>query len=283
MRQLHIKRNKTFVGCAGKTRLYIEDEGGDLEIKGVICRKLGELKNGEDANFEIPCSALSLFAIADKASRNYCVDCYKLPEGEEDISLSGKCRLNTASANAFVFDGNDGDEAKSERKAGMKRGLMVMLIAIVIGAVIGFCATSLIIGINNKRARDFEAADFTITLTEGFRRQKVSGTTVTYASRDMAVYFNKMPFNLGNMALSESEYAKDVAEYNNITCEIVTDGTLTYFVAPNTTSRGTKMLHYTYVYKTDDAFWLVQFAVKEGHAARYEDDIASYADSIIFK
>lgn len=52
MRNLTIKRAKSFVGCLAKMKIYIEDPAaGDTEIGGVSCRRLGELKNGEERPF----------------------------------------------------------------------------------------------------------------------------------------------------------------------------------------------------------------------------------------
>ena len=47
MMNLTIKRNKSFVGCLAKLKVWIEDEAGELVIGGVPCRLLGDLKNGE--------------------------------------------------------------------------------------------------------------------------------------------------------------------------------------------------------------------------------------------
>ena len=49
MRNLTIKRNKTFVGSAMKVRVYIEDaNSADIVLNAVSYRFLGTLKNGED-------------------------------------------------------------------------------------------------------------------------------------------------------------------------------------------------------------------------------------------
>ena len=42
MKTVTIRRNKTFVGCAAKLRVYLEDpDGTDLTIDGLALRKLG--------------------------------------------------------------------------------------------------------------------------------------------------------------------------------------------------------------------------------------------------
>ncbi|MBP1575986.1 MAG: hypothetical protein J6A68_00485 [Oscillospiraceae bacterium] len=47
MRNLTIKRTKSFVGCLGKMKIYIEDPtSNELLINNTPCRKIGDLKNG---------------------------------------------------------------------------------------------------------------------------------------------------------------------------------------------------------------------------------------------
>lgn len=54
MRNLTIKRTKSFVACAARMKVYIEDPAaGDTTICGVVCRKLGDLKNGASETFLI--------------------------------------------------------------------------------------------------------------------------------------------------------------------------------------------------------------------------------------
>ena len=139
MRKLTIKRTKTFVACLMKMKVYIEDHSaGEIVINDVPCRKLGDIKNGEEKTFEISESAAKVFVIADKLSKDYCNDFYQLPEGSEDIVLTGKNRFNLANGNAFRFDNNDNAAVAANRKRGSRIGMIVMIVAIVIGAIVGF-------------------------------------------------------------------------------------------------------------------------------------------------
>ena len=139
MRNLTIKRTKTFVACLAKMKVYIEDHSSsEITINDVPCRKLGELKNGEEKTFEIGDEAARVFVIADSLSKNYCNDFYELPDGHEDIVLSGKNCFNLASGNAFRFDNNDSQAALANRKRGTGQGVVVMIVAIVVGAILGF-------------------------------------------------------------------------------------------------------------------------------------------------
>ena len=144
MRKLTIKRTKSFVACLMSMKVYIEDHSSsELVINDIPCRKLGDIKNGEEKTFEIGEEAARIFVIADKLSKDYCNDVYELPAGAEDISLTGKNQMNPANGNAFRFDNNNSEAAQANRKRGTNKGTIIMIVAIVVGAIVGF-----IIGFN---------------------------------------------------------------------------------------------------------------------------------------
>lgn len=140
MKNITITRNKTFVACLAKLNVYICDGSDvcDLEIDGHKCKHYGKLKNGETKTFEVPDTATRVYVTADKLSSGYCNDVYILPEGVEEITLTGKCKLSFATGNAFRFDGNDNPEALANRKKGGKKGAIVLSICLVVGLAVGF-------------------------------------------------------------------------------------------------------------------------------------------------
>lgn len=143
MRNLTIKRTKTFVACLGKMKVYIEDPASnEIVINNVPCRKLGDLKNGEEKTFSIGENEAKVFVIADQLSKNYCNEFFKLPAGDTDVFLSGKNCFNPANGNAFRFDGVTDEEILQNRKKGTQKGLIVLCIAIVVGFVMGFLISS---------------------------------------------------------------------------------------------------------------------------------------------
>ncbi len=139
MRKLTILRRKSFVACLMTLKVYIESfDGTGEEINGVFCKKLGVLKNGEEATFEIGEESAKVFVIVDKLSKNFCNDCYQLPEGNEDIYLSGKNKCNPAIGNPFVFDNNDTPDAENNRKHRQRLGWIILIVCLVVGFAIGF-------------------------------------------------------------------------------------------------------------------------------------------------
>ena len=147
MRKLTIKRHKRMAACAVKMKVYIEDrEHSELVINETPCRKLGTLKNGEEAVFEIDGEARRLYVIGDKLSKNYCNDFYELPAGEEDISLSGGNVANPLAGNAYIFDNNNSEEAALNRKGNKWVGVAVMVLAVVAGVIGGIFGYMLVSG-----------------------------------------------------------------------------------------------------------------------------------------
>lgn len=106
MRKLTVKRRKAFAGCFAKVKLYIQDANGDTEINCIRCRFLGKLKNKESATYEIGNESRKLFAIYDNMGKKYCNDTYVIPEGDDDIEVSGVVKLNQSMGNPFLFDEN---------------------------------------------------------------------------------------------------------------------------------------------------------------------------------
>lgn len=287
MRKLTVKREKSFVGCAAKIHIYIEDAEGEMTISGVTCRELGEIKNGAEASFEIGEEALRVFAIADKLSKDYCNDCYHLKAGEEDVTLAGECKFNPAAGNAFRFDENDSTEVKEARHTGVRKGLIVLVVSIVIGAVLGYGITSIVLEIRNSAEKAFDTGEMTITLTEGFTEEMVTGYDAAFSSNHVNVIAIKEVPEKNSLAhnCTTAEYAQMVIYSNELTdSEVMSDNGLTYFVYDGTAGASGKTYRYhVYVYKTDDAFWLVHFAVNVRKIDKYADNVPKWAASVSFK
>ena len=117
MRNLTIKRIKTSVACLMTMKIYIEDpNSSEITINNTPCRKLDDLKNGEEKTFQIDAQEQKVFVIADQFSKNYCNEFYTIPAGQEDIFLAGKNKFNPANGNAFLFDNNYNEDVQKNRK-----------------------------------------------------------------------------------------------------------------------------------------------------------------------
>lgn len=287
MRYLTIKRTKSFVGCLVKMKIYIEDPASnEMTINNTPCRKIGDLKSGEEKTFQIGEQAGKIFVIADKISKEYCNEYYQLSDGQEDIFLSGKNKFNLANGNAFRFDNNDSKEIAANRKHGTRRGLLWIWVAVVLGAVVGYSITSGLFSNKTPDAETFSSNGMTITLTDEFRETDIEHYTVVYDSNNMAVFALREAFALaeGSEDYSLEQYADLVIQANNLgSAEIKTVDGLTHFEYEFTNPETKDSYRYfSYVYKTNDAFWLIQFTTLSENADEYAQQIREWAKSVDF-
>lgn len=287
MRNLSVKREKSFVGCLMKLQVYIEDpEANELTVNQVPCRKLGELKNGEEKTFQIGEQEARVYVIADKLSKDYCNEFYALAAGSEDVALTGKNAFNPAAGNPFRFANNDSAQVKENRKRGTRRGLVVLIVAIAIGLAAGWFIGRGITGSAAAKEKTFSYDTVRITLTDEFREASADGYTVAFDSAKVAVLMLKEPFTLasgfGDQTLEE--YGTLVLKNNGLEGNELKAGegfvSFRYdFTNPN---NQTAFRYYTYLYKAGDAFWLVQFATAVENVREYEQQIAQWAESVTF-
>lgn len=289
MRELKIKRMKSFVACGVRDKVYIEDyDNPDIKINKIPCRKLGKLKNGEEKIFEIDDNAARLYVICDKLSKNYCNDYYPLPEGNENIVLCGTNQYNPFVGNPFRFYGVDeNEEVRAHRKKNTKKGIvtkvLVFLIAFVLCIALGFATAFLL----EAEPQSFESNGMSITLTDEFYESEVDGYTFCYESYDTVVLGLREGFDLaeGFENCTLDEYADLIIENNGIdqSVEVQHRDGVTYFeyVWTNPDS-DVNYVYYTAVYKSTDAFWQIQFIADEENYDGLLPEFEKYAKSIQF-
>lgn len=280
MRNLTITRAKSFVGCLGKMKVYIEDSfSGDTVISGVSCRKLGTLKNGETATFPISYESARVFVIADQLSRNYSNDCYPIEGGTEDVTLTGKNHFNPGAGNPFRFDGVTDEAILASRKKGSRFGILILVVSVLLGLAIGLGNTRVV------TEQDFTVDNMTITLTTLFQEAEPEGFTQCFDSQTVAVVVLKESVDeypwLKDYTLEE--YGSDIIWNNSLT-----DSTLTpyedflYFTYTAPGSDGATYHYFATVHKDGNDFWLIQFATRESMLSKYEEDFFRWASSIRF-
>lgn len=294
MRRLWIERQEAMAGCLAKMKVYIEDhENGDTVINDVPCRKLGEVKNGQQKRFTISEDAAKVFVVADKISRNMYNEFVRIPEGREDIFLSGKNYLKPFAGNPFRFDGVTEKETVENRARTERRGSRLLLTLVIIGILAGAICGGVIgtmILLNNPETvamEDFQVQELQITLAENFEQLEVEGYTACYASSDMAVFLLREDFGLkkGFGDLSVEEYGAMVLANNQVTAsaQLRKDGDLTVFdyeyINPDT---GNAYYYYTVLAKGPDAFWMVQFSAPAKNAQEHISLFRQWASSIRF-
>lgn len=288
MRNLTIKREKSFVGSLAKMKVYIEDPtSNEICINDISCRKIGDLKNGEEKTFQINEQEAKVYVIADKLSKNYCNEFYQLPAGQEDVFLSGKNKFNPANGNAFRFDNNESEENIANRKRGTRKGLLILIVAAIVGAVVSYSITSNLFSNKTPDPKDFSSNGMTITLTDEFVKTDVENYTVAYDSKNVAVFALKEAFALadGFQDYTLEQYGNLVLQNNNLSASKLQnlEGLTEFeyeFTNPDTKDT---YKYFSFVYKADDAFWLVQFATLTENVDEYSPKILEWAKTVSFE
>ncbi len=286
MRSLTVKRRESFVGCAMKLKVYVEDYSShDLVINDIPLRKLGDIKNGEQKAFEVDDTPARIYVIADKLSKGYCNEYYTLPAGSEDVYLEGACKYNPFNGNAFRFDNNNSEEVIKNRKKNIRKGAIVLAVCCVVGFIF-----SLIIGFNSYEpdvaGKIFSADGMSITLTDEFKKTSFDTYNIVIASEEVVVFGLKEDFSLfeGFEGYSTKEYAELVIQNNELEATEVTesDGSTCFTYDLVNPQDSTDYLYYAYTFKTDDAFWLVQFLLEAENSEKYNDAIKGWVSTITF-
>lgn len=289
MRYLTLKRRKSFVGSIATLKVYISDpEVNDLTIKGFNCRKLGELKNGQEMTFEIPNDEARVFVIAGIVSKDYCVDMKKISAGEENVCLSGACKFNLSNGNAFRFDGEADDEEKNIRTSGTKKGHGIMVISIILGVLIGIGVVFIPAYIRTYSPKDFSVGEMTITLNRSFKEYKeydIKKFTSCLSSKSTAIYFVQEKYFDYELLedLTVEEYAKIFIESNKLNATPKNEnGILSAEYEFTNQTTGQTFTCFVAFYKTDTAFWAISFATYKEKAEQQRPNVIKWAKSVRF-
>lgn len=278
MRNLTITRRKSFVGCIMKDKVYIRDEAtSEIIIDGVPCRKIGDIKNGETKTFQIGEGQQQIFLIADKVSKDYCNATVTIPEGQEDVALSGK-HVFTLGSNPFRFDGVElTQEQMAKQKKNGRKGTVIMVVSIVIGLAIGLFLPGGFL--STPSPKTFTKEDFQITLTDDFKVTEEEGFFAAYSSKTAMVFTVREEKEIfGDISLEE--YGELVLQANGRTgAKMNREEGFVWFEYTDTP--GEQEVYYLAVcYQSEDAFWIVNFATPASNRGEYKDMFFNWAKTV---
>ena len=287
MRTLTVRRRKVLTGCTAKARVYIEDpENPEITIDRTPCRKLGELKNGGEQSFAIGDEAAKIYVIADRLTKGLSGEYFQLPEGDEDVVLTGQYQT-TLGGGLFQFDNNETADVLKARKKKTVIGAIILVVALAVGLSAGRVCGG---GAARKLVsapKDFSSDGMTITLDKGFAEDSVLGFTACYRSKDVYVLALKEAFDSfpGAEQLSLEEYGKIILEGNELTdVQLTTFDGIPGFEYENFDEDSGDTFHdRTFLYKTDDAFWMIQFLTYKETFSGVEKEINGWAKTVRFE
>lgn len=160
----------------------------------------------------------------------------------------------------------------------MKRILSALL---VICMLVALCACM------EAKPKEFSSDGLTVTLTDEFKKNTVGGYTVCYATSDVAVFALKEPFSLleGLDELSLDDYAQLVLNANASkgATEISKKDGLTSMEYDFLNEAEDQLYsYYCAMFKSGDAFWLVQFACKAEDYDEHRATFVNWAKTVSF-
>lgn len=288
MRNLTIKREKGFTGCLTKARVYVCDElTGDTKINGEKCYKLGELKNGEEKTFAIGDGEVKIYVIQDKLSRNLTNEVCYIPAGVEDIYLMGEFKYNPFGGNGFRFHGMTDPRVLANRKKSSKKFGVYIAICFIIGIVGGILLAS----DSPNYAKDGEPTEIVddagikMTLTDAFIETNLAGFDFTYGCEDVAVFGFADEFVLmdGLEDYSLKEYGELSVANNNLNSKVKKENGVIYYEYDSyVADEGVTYCYLSAMYKAEDAFWTITFAVDEAQYEEYKPLFLEWASSVAF-
>lgn len=288
MRQLTIRRDYNEIAKNKKTQVYVEDEYGEVKVRKINCHRLGEIKNGEEKSFGITEDAVKIITMSSVSSRKRTADYYQLPAGNEDVTLSGCANGNLIISHAFRFNDNYDNGAIENRRQAIGNGVKRMVLWIVVAQIVLGIVLGVILGVVRlmlpPQEKAFTCDDMTITLTDHFYKMDPLGHYMTISSSDVSVFIDYDPFSKAPSLrnYSPERYAETIIRQNDLDSDAKEYLTLTYFSYYGTSDSGVDYEYYAFVYKTDDGFWLVQFACEKADSERVIGDIIKYAESVRF-
>ena len=164
----------------------------------------------------------------------------------------------------------------------MKRILSAALVLTLLCSCL-LCGCSLF----QASPKTFTKSGMSITLTDDFTERDYVSYTAVYDSQYVAIFAIKEEFSLfDGTALGENstteDYANVVIEGYELDAEPEEiDGMTTFRY--DAESNGDTYTYLAVIYKSDDAFWMIQFATKADNFEEQEDNILTYAKSVAFE
>ncbi len=141
-------------------------------------------------------------------------------------------------------------------------------------------------GLFQESPKDFSSNGMTVTLTNRFVEGELEDYTFGFASTNVAVFGLKESFSLlgGLEDLTVEDYAGMVQRANDKTdAALQREGERLWFEYEFENTETDQTFHYwVHLYKSGDAFWMIQFSCLVEDIEKLETTIQGYANTVRF-
>lgn len=220
------------------------------------------------------------------------------PATEQGQEISAQLQKTAAAAQAFPPQASPSAAQAAPQGAQMpvpRKGLSTgAIVGIVLGAVAVFLVAAVaasavfLAAFGKAEPKDFVKDGLHITLTDDFTAIEMEGFTACYSADDAVVLVLKEPFTLadGFENYTVTQYGELVIQKSNYSSQTKLeqqDG-LNYFEYRYKNEQNQQEYHYiATLFKSKDAFWLVQFAVPQTGFEEQRPQLMQWAKSVSFE
>lgn len=162
----------------------------------------------------------------------------------------------------------------------MKKNIKLLVLVLLVVLIAG-CS------LLKEKAKTYSTNGISVTMTDGFALKDLEGVTV-YLEGDDAIFtalkedFSTLePYGITS-ASTLKEYASAIVDGNSLTTTIEEKDGLTYFTYTKEIS-GNSFYYLATVYKTDNAFWLINFACESKGKDTFEPRFLEWAKTVTFE
>ncbi|MBQ7828955.1 MAG: hypothetical protein IJ345_01640 [Clostridia bacterium] len=263
------------------TYVFCIDPDGDETVNGHLCRRLCSLGGGE-RTFDLSNETSGFFAVVEQNYQKKVVGELFFEPDWRDLSFS--FRSARVGDGVLICEVKEREGRVSGRtKAMIIKWTMIALFALfTFGGIIG-----IILRPYSKIPKKFEVGELKITLTDAFERDYYApdDAYAAFFTETCYVMVEKLPFSEFHdfKYYFEVEFCELIKESNGYYSQKVEQkGALTYFVY-HMSDNGENFKNYLYVYKTEDAFWVVQIISETEYVKYWEGSYHKWAESVRFE
>lgn len=162
------------------------------------------------------------------------------------------------------------------------RKILYLIGALIIAFLLAFTITLDFINVSKKET--FKENGFEITLTNDFKTSELTQATAYFESNNAIVVAYKEPLedlkeaNIDKDSSLE-DYAKVILKANDSNYKLQKNGNLLYYEYESTVE-DELFYYFVTVTKSDDAFWVINFASQESNKNIYKPEFIKWAKSI---
>lgn len=293
MKIITVKRVAGSLPLGSPIAIYSSDAKGEVELflregETILCKRYCEIKAGEERTFNVDQNDGELFAVLENGEERQILGKYKLENSGEKLFLSQKGKDKLSNIPEYEFSERKKRTNRFSRlDGGVKALILVLAVVFILGSIIGGVLLSNYYEKRSRKPKEFDLGEMTITIGKSFvKDNRNKELYAAFYTPESCVLISKVKYEdyPELKEISAVDYCEGIKAFNkNTTSVIVVEDGLTYFVYESQDEFGGKHKFHFYAYKTEEAFWVVQFGSLLDKADYWEPCYHDWAKSVEIK